>query len=67
MSTSVGITRTGKVTGKSAASHNVIKLVVGPRYAKGCRSLLYVMARTAKVNIRQNMQAKLCETNANLT
>ena len=28
MSTSVGMTRTGKVTGKSAARHNDIKLVL---------------------------------------
>ena len=43
MSTSVGMTRTEKVTGKSAARHKVIKLVFGPQHAKGCRPLFYIL------------------------
>ena len=44
MSTSVGMTRTENVTGKSAARYNVIKLVFGLRHAKGCRPLPYTHA-----------------------
>ena len=40
MSTSVGMTRTENVTGKSVARYNVIKLVFGPQHAKGCRPLV---------------------------
>ena len=51
MSTSVGMTRTGKVTGKSAARHNVIKLFFGPRHAKGSMKTMHYQRSSPQLAI----------------